>query len=261
MMLVDDPNSVIEAENAGVNYIFYDLEVINKRERQRGRNTVISNNSIENVKEMKAALTKAELLVRINPIHANTELEIEKVINDGADIIMLPMIVDADDVRKFVELVDGRARTILLLETAQSLVRLSEIVDVDGVDEIFIGLNDLHISLGLDFMFELLSGGIIEYMSETIRKKNIPFGFGGIAKLGDGLLPAEVILGEHYRLGSSSVILSRTFKNSLDDSSSLKREITKVRCFEEELKSWTDNQYAENNELVKEKVKLILQKI
>ena len=37
------------------------------------------------------------------------------------------------------------------------------------------------------------------------------FGFGGIARLDEGLLPGRVVLGEHLRLGSGSVILSRTF--------------------------------------------------
>ncbi|MDE6340527.1 MAG: aldolase, partial [Muribaculaceae bacterium] len=38
--------------------------------------------------------------------------------------------------------------------------------------------------------------------------------FGGIAKLGDGLLPAEKVIMEHYRLGSTRAILSRTFCDS-----------------------------------------------
>lgn len=39
-------------------------------------------------------------------------------------------------------------------------------------------------------MFELLSCGIVEYMTDKIKAKNIPFGFGGMAKIG-GDLPAE----------------------------------------------------------------------
>ena len=36
-------------------------------------------------------------------------------------------------------------------------------------------------------------------------------GFGGIARLGFGMLPAEHVIAEHYRLGSTAVILSRSF--------------------------------------------------
>ena len=49
-------------------------------------------------------------------------------------------------------------------------------------------------------------------MANKIKAKNIPFGFGGMAKIG-GDLPAECILAEYYRLRSSSVILSRVFRS------------------------------------------------
>jgi len=51
-------------------------------------------------------------------------------------------------------------------------------------------------------------------LSKKIVEKGIPFGFGGIASLGKGMLPAEKIILEHYRLGSSFAILSRTFCNA-----------------------------------------------
>src|SRR5699024_3120629 len=92
----------------------------------------------------------------------------------------------------------------------------------------------------LDFMFELLSGGIVEYMTQVIKEKNIPYGFGGIARIGEGDLPAEYILGEHYRLGSSSVILSRTFKKAISNKNSLTKEIKRVRDVERNISSWED---------------------
>jgi hypothetical protein len=61
------------------------------------------------------------------------------------------------------------------------------------------------------FMFELLADGTVERLSKQIQLSGKPFGFGGIARVSEGLLPAENILGEHVRLGSSAVILSRTF--------------------------------------------------
>ena len=39
------------------------------------------------------------------------------------------------------------------------------------------------------------------------------YGFGGIASLGKGIIPAEMIIKEHYRLGSTCAILSRSFCN------------------------------------------------
>lgn len=232
MLLTANEQLIKEAMEAGVDRIFLDLEYINKEERQRGRNTLISYNTIEDVKRVRPFVDEGKLLVRINPIHANSKYEIDKVIEYGADIVMLPMFISANEVERFIEHVGGRAKTCLLLETSQAMVRLDSILAVPGIDEMYIGLNDLHISLGLSFMFECLSGGIVDYISEKIKAKGLPFGVGGMGKIGEGMLPAENILCEHYRLGSSRIILSRTFRNENSNDPkkvNLKKEISKIR--------------------------------
>ena len=89
---------------------------------------------------------------------------------------------------------------------------LEKVLMLPGIDEIFIGMNDLHIAYGLTYMFELLSNGKVEEICNKIRSSGISFGFGGVGLMGSGLLPRpEKIILEHYRLGSGSVILSRSF--------------------------------------------------
>lgn len=261
MIVSPDLETATEAQAAGVDRIFLDLEYINKIERQMGRNTLISNNSIEDVSKFRAVLDKSEFLVRVNPINPNSKNEIDRVIRDGADIVMLPMAFDADDVKTFVDLVDGRAKALPMIETAAAMTRLDDILNVGGFDEVFIGLNDLHISMNLKFMFEILSGDLLDFMAEKIKSKGIKFGFGGIAKIGEGILPAEKILAEHFRLGSDSVILSRTFRNERDgkgDKVDLIREVQKVRDKEEEIAMWNDSQFEKNKQEVKECVKKIV---
>ena len=51
-------------------------------------------------------------------------------------------------------------------------------------------------------------------MVDKFKAKGIPYGFGGIARLGYGSLPAEKVIAEHYRLGSTCAILSRSFCNT-----------------------------------------------
>ena len=72
----------------------------------------------------------------------------------------------------------------------------------------------MHLSYGLTFMFELLSNGIVETLCKKFKIKKILYGFGGIAKIGEGMIPAEKIIMEHYRLGSTRAILSRSFCNT-----------------------------------------------
>lgn len=266
MILAADPVAAAEAQSAGVDRIFYDLEYIGKEARQHGRNTVKSMNRVDDIPAVREVLYRSELLVRTNPIHANSQYEIDKAIEYGADILMLPMVMDHHDVEQYVEMVAGRARICIMIETAPALTRIDKILATPGVDEIFVGLNDLHISMGLSFMFELLSGGIVEYIATKCNKARIPFGFGGIARIGEGDLTSDCILGEHVRLGSQSVILSRTFKGvpGVDKNArevNLSIEIGKVRKKLEEIGGWSKEDFNANIERVNSGVDTVTTKI
>lgn len=219
MYITNRPDVAEIAQAAGVDRIFIDMEYIGKELRQKGMNTVQSHHSIEDIVEIRKVVKNAELLVRCNPIHDETdaydssENEIDQIIKAGADIIMLPFFKKAEEVRRFLAAVGGRVKTMLLLETPEAVAVLDEILAIPGINEIHIGLNDLSIGYGLRFLFEPLANGTIDMLAEKIRRKGIPFGFGGIASLGKGMLPSEYVIMEHYRLGSGCVILSRSFCN------------------------------------------------
>lgn len=266
MILCDDPTSAMAAQETGIDRVFYDLEFIGKAERQHGRNTVKSNNSIEDIPAIRKVVTTSELLVRTNHIHAYSQAEIDKAIKYGADVLMLPMAMDQHDVEQYVKMVGGRAKVCIMIETAAAMARLDKILAVPGVDELFIGLNDLHITMGLTFMFELLSGGLVEYIANKCNAAGMPFGFGGIARIGEGDLPSDNILGEHVRLGSTSVILSRTFKGIVGVDANahtidLKEEVDKVRNRMNEISSWGEAEHKANRKRIVEAVDKVVHKI
>lgn len=219
MYITNRPDVAEVAEINGVDRIFVDMEYIGKADRQGGMDTVQSRHTIEDVRRVRAVLHKSALLVRCNPLHEATETygssatEIDAIVDAGADIIMLPFFKTAAEVEPFVSLVDGRARTMLLLETPAAVENIDSILSVKGVDEVFIGLNDLSLGYGKTFLFELLADGTVERLCLKCREYGIPYGFGGIASPKKGLVHAEYVMGEHYRLGSGSVILSRSFCN------------------------------------------------
>ena len=246
MYITNRPEIAQIAETAGVDRIFVDLEYIGKADRQGGMDTVQSHHTLEDVKNISNAITTAELLVRVNPIHSATneyvssEDEIDIAIANGADIIMLPFFKTIDEVKTFLSAVDSRVKTMLLLETPEAVEIIDKIISLDGIDYVHIGLNDLSIGYGMKFMFELLSNGTVERLCNKFRDKGIPYGFGGIASLGKGEIPAEMIIKEHYRLGSTCTILSRSFCN-VDKikhmgviSSTFVNGIREIRAFEVE---------------------------
>lgn len=213
--ITKDPRIAAIAQEAGVDRIFADMEYIGKEQRQPGMDTVKNRHTVEDVKTLRRVVDSAELLVRVNPIHPGSAAEIEAVVAAGADVIMLPMWKTAEEVQAFLSLVNGRAKTLLLLETEEARLCLDEVLSVDGIDELHIGLNDLHLSEGKRNMFELLVDGVADEIAGKIKAKGIPFGIGGVGAVGKNLaIPAENVLSEHYRLGSSMAILARAFCNT-----------------------------------------------
>ena len=258
------------AQKAGVDRIWIDMEYIGKDERQGGMDTVKNHHTIFDIEKLRPIVKTAELLVRVNPIHKETSKysdskeEIENVIQAGADVIMLPMFKSTEEIQKFVTYVDGRAKTQLLVETAEAVENIDEILEIPGIDEIHIGLNDLHLAYHMDFMFELICGDIVKKLCMKFNEKKIKYGFGGIARVGYGMLPAEHIIAEHYHLGSTAAILSRGFcdantvKDPLEIESIFIEGVKNIRIKEEEVSKYSEAEYQKNLQIIREKVDAIV---
>lgn len=214
--------------------LWVDLEIHGKAERQAGRNTFISTHTLDDVGRIRGVLQHAQLMVRVNPLHRGSADEIEAVLAQGAHRLMLPMFTEAWELQAFCALVRGRTPVTALLETAGAFETLPEWVGTPGLDEVFVGLNDLHLSMGLHFMFEPLALGLVDTVARLARAQGLRFGFGGIARLQEGLLPGRDVLAEHLRLGSQAVILSRTFHRP-DSGERFEEEVAALRNAECEL--------------------------
>lgn len=265
--ITNNPAVGLIAEKNGVDYIMIDLETLGKEERQKNMNSVKSHHSVSDIEAVSNTLTKSSVLVRVNPINLDSKSEIEKVIAAGADMIMLPMWKSAADVKEFLHIVNYRVKTTLLLETKEAVECIDEVLTMGGFDEIHIGLNDLHLSYGLTFMFEPLTNGTVEMLCNKFRKAGISYGFGGIARIGEGMLPAEKIIMEHYRLGSTKAILSRSFCNAeeikdiREIESIFSENMMRLRDYEKSLGQKTIDDYRKNTESVKKCVAQIVEKI
>ena len=260
MYITNDPQIATIAEKFGVDRIFVDFEYIRKDLRQGGMNTVQNHHTTDDIKLIKNVVNSAEILVRVNPIHdasaeyTSSETEIQEAIAAGAQIIMLPYFKTPLEVKRFLSAVNGRAKTMLLFETREAVENIHEILRLEGIDEVFIGLNDLSISYDYEFMFKPLATNLVEDIINQFKEYNIPYGFGGIAALGKGLLPSEKIIAEHYRMGSSSVILSRSFCNTenapiKDVENIFAKGIKQIRdyeafCCDQQMEFFNENQSA-----------------
>jgi len=260
MFITNDSKLAKIADDAGVDWIFVDLEIYGKEQRQRQKDTVISQHKSEDVKKIKTAIKRAELLVRVNPIFSDSKHEINKVIDDGADIVMLPYFKTKSEVEAFIGYVNGKAKTCLLYETSEAVKNIDSILAVPGIDLIHIGLNDLSIAYDMKFVFEPLAEGLVDMLAGKFKQSGIPYGFGGIARVGQGELLADYILAEHYRLGSGMAILARSFFNAknahdvIHATKIFKNGINEIRKLEAGFENKDELFFENNHRLVRKKV-------
>lgn len=265
MYITNNPVVAKIAEEAGVDWIFIDMEYLGKAERQGGLDSVQNHHTVEDVRRIKSCLTKSKLIVRCNHLFEGSKEEIEAIINNGADIVMLPYFKTVKEVKLFLDYVEGRAKTCLLVETAEAGMLIDEILKLPGIDMIHIGLNDMHLALSMKFMFELLANGTVDQLASKIKAKGIPFGFGGLASMEGGAIPGAMILKEHYRLGSSMVIISRSFCNTdkLIDEGEIRRTFTEgikeIRQLEKEAEV-VSHYFSDNHEAVVRAVNEIIKR-
>lgn len=117
-------------------------------------------------------------------------------------------------------------------------------------------MNDLRISLGLKFAYQILDSDLLDRLRKNFQDKM--FGFGGISILGKGYpLPTDLILMEMARLNCGSVILRRAFKRDVAGKN-LRNEISLIRKRYEELLGRTSEEIASDRERVLAKIREIV---
>jgi len=259
LFITATPDIALHAEACGVNVIFSDMETRGKASRQGHLDTHKAAHSLHDVKALSQVLTVAELMVRINPPWEGTEREVADAISAGATRLMFPMFNHAAEVVRF-KAAAGEVPVTLLAETAAALARLPVILPLLGpADRVHFGLNDLSLDMKLGFLFEVLAGKLLDGPASLCRDAGIAFGVGGVGRIGHGDLPADWILGEHARLGSDWVILSRAFHGraaSLDELQSqldLADEIAAIRRVTADWRSASGDDLHDNHQRIAQK--------
>lgn len=260
MMVVQTPDIARFAAANGVDVVFVDLEYMGKMERQKHLNSWKSRQTVDDVTRIRHAVPDAKLLVRVNPLFEGSQTEIDDVIARGADIVMLPMFRTQDELMRFFDLVDGRTDTLPLFETADAIRLIPQIAGLDVLTQVHIGLNDLHVDLGLRFLFQPMITGILEEPCAALREYGVRFGIGGLARPSEGIVPPEKILGEHVRLGSSAAILSQSFHRNAQSVEDMRDAdfgalVNKLRMIYRDFQSADGEQLERNRQAVVHRVR------
>jgi hypothetical protein len=243
LFITANPAIALHAECCGVDVIFIDMETRGKAERQGHLDTHKAAHTLEDVAFLAPLLSRADLMVRLNPPWQGSAQEVAQALAAGATRLMLPMFHHAAEVAALKQ-ASGATPVTLLVETPAALARLPLILPLLGPqDRVHFGLNDLSLAMGLGFLFEVLCGRMLDGAAALCREAGIPFGIGGVGRVGQGTLPADWILGEHVRLGSEWVILSRAFHGRADSLAALEAQINladELSAIRQVAASWRD---------------------
>jgi len=230
-LITADPGLAADADAAGVNRIGVDFEHLGKAERQAGHDTRISRHGWSDLAAIAGAVRQAAVFARLNPVHSGTADEVERALGLGASVLMLPCFATAGEVEQFLCCVRGRARVVILVELAAAVMRIREILAVEGIDEVMLGLNDLHLQFRVGNHFEVLASPVVDMLASEVRSKGLSLAVGGVGRVGDTTLPvrADLVLAQYPRLGATGAWLARSFLGGLPASGTLADSVCALR--------------------------------
>lgn len=202
-----DPIFIAKAVRAGIQTIIVDWENQEKKQRQEGFNTQINHDTLNDLKEVRAATT-GTVICRINAVGPHTPEELDNAIEYGADEVLIPMVRSLKEVRSVIDYVKGKMKIGILIETNDAVARVGELVSLP-LQRIYVGLNDLSIENNCRNIFIPISNGTLD---EIKRSVFLPFGFGGLTLPNKGYpIPARLLIAEILRLDCSFSFLRRSF--------------------------------------------------
>jgi hypothetical protein len=233
-----NPDLAARADQAGVDRVGLDLERLGKRQRQREElGTWITEHKVKQLRPIGRVLSHAALFARTNGPHPGLHEEVEKLLDCGVSVLMFPNFQHVGELESFLRMVDGRAKTIPLLERLGAAKRIEQIAALSEIDEVHVGLNDLAIDLALTHRIGVLVTMTLSRVAAVVLAAGKRLGVGGLGRAGDTNLPvpSDLVYAQYPRLGASAALISRSFSVDTLLSGKLADEIASLR---ERMRYW-----------------------
>ncbi len=208
ILMTSEPDIAVPAIAAGVDYIVIDREKRGKAARQNGTDFDQRTGNLGLVRIMSQDLG-LPVIVRIDSVGRESGQQIEELVELGVEGAMLPMASSALEAQEFLDLVAGRLKTIVQIETSSAVDDIDRIASL-GWDILHFGLNDLSLSLRRRDIWEVVADGSMSRWLQPLSGRR--YGFGGATILSGGCpIPSPLVLGTMAGLGCGAVLLRRSF--------------------------------------------------
>jgi hypothetical protein len=209
-----DPNLARAAAAADVRWIGPDLEFDGKAERQAGTGSLISRHPLESVDVLRSVIGKRSLFARCNAPSRALAGEIEYLLERGVSCLMMPMIRRLSEAEAIAEQVAGRAKLVIMIEHKDILDHADCVAALPGVNTLYVGTNDLAISMGYRTRFGPVADGWIDQLSAIARSNQLEFAFLGFARLAAAntlAVPTDLVLAQYVRHRVRWGLFARSF--------------------------------------------------
>lgn len=213
LLFSTDPLMIEQVDQAGIDGFIIDWEDHSSANRQHPLSNFPAPDTAEDLAST-TALTQRPVWCRINHSGDWTENEVELAIAHGANLILLPMVRETEEVEHFLSLVAGRVQTGILVETVEACTCAPQLATLP-LDRIYVGLFDLSISRGgNEDLFTPLIDGTVEQLRNTFHKNS--FGVGGLTTIdGGNPVPCLELMAHLVRLGCDFTFLRNSFKRDV----------------------------------------------
>lgn len=197
-----NPALATAAVAAGVDWIGPDLEFTGKQARQAGTESLISGHSRESIIGMRDIVGEKRLFARCNDPGDDLAAEIEFLIDQGLKSLMVPMVRRVSEAEKILAQINGRTQVVMMVEHKDILDNVEALAALPGITTLFVGTNDLAISMGHRTRFGPIADGWIERLSGVAKKHRLGFAFLGFARLTNAqgfAVSPDLVLAEYVR--------------------------------------------------------------
>lgn len=224
ILFSSDPRFIEPAVAAGVDEIIVDWECRGKEGRQSFADTQINRGTLDDLRRVREC-TGVPVVCRLNQYSRETAREVEETVGAGVDEVLLPMVRTVKEVEALLNLVGGRCRAAIMVETMAAVRAAEKLADLP-LSRVYVGLNDLAIERNTPNIFEAVADGTVERLRRQFR---VPFGFGGLTLPDRGKpIPCRLLIGEMARLGCQFSFLRRSFCADMRGRE-LSREVPRIR--------------------------------
>lgn len=211
LLFTHDADYARAAATAGMAAIIVDWEWRGKPGRQAGHDTEINRGGVDDLIAIRAAVD-CGVICRVNNHPACLHEDVSLAVQHGADEILLPMFRRIEEVEALLDVLDGRARLGVLVETVDAM-QLGRDLEHLPISRVYVGLHDYRIDTGNHDLFLPLVDGTLDRFRETYRGA---FGFAGITRPDGGQpIPQTLLLAAMLRLDCSFGVARRGFRASV----------------------------------------------